>query len=126
MRRLLMALAAAVVLAISAAPVRAQFIQVYSPPVMVAPRPVVSYYPPVTSFYAPSVTTYSPPVAAYSYYPPTTVYSAPTAVVAPGVVTRSYVGYGIFRPRGVYTQSFYATGPVIAPTTAFYPSIFVR
>jgi hypothetical protein len=42
-------------------------------------------------------------------------------VAAPGVVTtRSYVGYGIFRPRGVYTESFYSPAPVVAPVTRYY------
>lgn len=71
-----------------------------SPPVVVYSSPVVSYSPPVT---------YAAPVT-YSYYPPTTVYSAPAVVtpVIPGTVTtRRFVGYGIFRPRGVYTQSYF-------------------
>ena len=127
---------AAVVLGVlvQAGSAQAQYIQVYSPPVYAAPAPVVSYYPPVTTYYAPpavsyytpavsyytpAVSYYTPavsyytPAVTYSYYPSTTVYSAPVysapaAVVAPGAVTtRSFVGYGIFRPRGVYTQSYY-------------------
>ena len=113
---------AAVVLGVlvQAGSAQAQYIQVYSPPVYAAPAPVVSYYPPVTTYYAPpAVSYYTPavsyytPAVTYSYYPPTTVYSAPVysapaAVVAPGAVTtRSFVGYGILRPRGVYTQSYY-------------------
>lgn len=122
---------------------QAQYVQVYSPPVLAAPAPIISYYPPVTSFYvAPRVSYYTPPVT-YSYYPSTTVYSAPVysapaysvpaysapaAVVAPGTVTtRSFVGYGIFRPRGVYTQSYYTPGTTVAaPTTSYYPSFIVR
>jgi hypothetical protein len=123
-----------------ASPAQAQFIQVYSPPVYVAP-PTVSYYTPVTTYAAPvyraPVTSYYTPAVTYSYYPSTTVYSAPAyttysapayttyaapaAVVAPGTVTtRSFVGYGIFRPRGVYTQSYYTPGAVVAPTTTYY------
>ena len=137
MRRFLMKMglaAAAVVLGmfVQAHTARAQYIQFYSAPAVMAPQPVVSYYPPVTTYYAPPVTSYyaapvtsyyapavtsyyaAPvtsyytPAVSYSYYPPTTVYSAPAAVVAPGTITtRSFVGYGIFRPRGVYTQSYY-------------------
>jgi hypothetical protein len=131
---------AAVVLGVlaHAASAQAQYVQVYSPPVYAAPAPVISYYPPVTSYYAaptyyaaPAVSYYTPAVS-YSYYPSTTVYSppvysAPAAVVAPGTVTtRSYVGYGIFRPRGVYTQSYYTPGAVAAPTTSYYPSFILR
>src|SRR5467141_2987079 len=95
---------AAVVLGVfcQAATARAQFIQVYSPPVVVAPAPVVSYYTPVTTNYAPPFTTsYYQPSVPSSYYPPTSVYSAPASVgvpamVAPGAVTtRTFVGYGI-------------------------------
>jgi hypothetical protein len=144
MRRSLTALAAAIVLGmLVATPARAQFIQVYSSPV-VTPAPVmsyyapityptVSYYTPVTSYYAPSVTSYYAPVSSYSYYPTTafypsaTVYSAPATVVTPGVVTtRSYVGYGVFRPRGVYTQNYFTPAPVMAPTTTYYSPVFIR
>jgi hypothetical protein len=127
---------------VQASEARAQYIQVYSPPVLVAPAPVISYYPPVTTYYAPPATSYYTPAVTYSYYPPTTVYSAPaatysyypstvysapTAVVAPGTVTtRSFVGYGIFRPRGVYTQSYYTPGAVVAPTTSYYAPVFIR
>ena len=97
-------------------------------PVVVAPAPVVSYYPaPVMSYYPPVVQTYyTPSVSWYapsvSYSAPvtTTVYSAPVAatpvvatpvVATPGYVTaRSYVGYGVFRPRGVYTSYYYNPG----------------
>ena len=123
--------AAAVVLGLQAGTARAQFVQVYSPPAVLAPQPVYSYYPPTTTYYAPPVTsyyapvtsyyaapvtTYYPPTVNYSYCPPTTVYSAPVAVaptvaVPVGTVTtRSFVGYGVFRPRGVYTQSYYTPG----------------
>jgi hypothetical protein len=114
---------------------RAQYIQVYSaPPAVLAPAPVVSYYAPVTSYYAPPVTSYyvAPPVTAYyaapvtsyyapapavsySYYPSTTVYASPAPVATGTITTRSYVGYGIFRPRGVYTQSYYTPGVVYYP-----------
>jgi hypothetical protein len=128
-------LAAAVVLGVlcQAATAQAQFVQVYSPPVVVAPAPVVSYYTPVTTYYAPPITTsYYTPAVTYSYYPPTTVYSAPAAVAAPAVVapgavtTRTFVGYGIFRPRGVYTQSYYTPGAIVAPTTTYYTPVFIR
>jgi hypothetical protein len=73
----------------------------YAPPVYVAPS--VSYYA------APPVTYASPPVT-YSYYPQTTVYAAPAAVAVPAgsITTRTYQGFGIFRPRGTYTQSYYS------------------
>jgi hypothetical protein len=87
----------------------------YLPPVIVA-QPAYYVTP---SYYAPPVTTYS---SGYrlSYYPPTTTvysYSAPSVVTysappatylvpATGVVeTRTYYGYGIFRPRGYYTET---------------------
>jgi hypothetical protein len=131
---------AAVILGVfvQALPARAQFVQVYSSPVVVAPAPVVSYYPsvsyyaPATSYYAPATSYYAPvtsyyaPAVSYSYYPPTTFYSAPAAVVGAGTVTtRTYVGYGIFRPRGVYTQNYYTPGPVVVPTTSFYSPVYV-
>jgi len=100
---------------------------------MVAPAPVISFSPPVTTFYAPPVTSFYAPAPSYSFYPPTTVFSAPAAVVAPTafvtpgtVTTRTFVGYGIFRPRGVYTQNFVTPGAVVAPTTSFYSPVFVR
>ena len=88
---------------------------VYRPVYVVpAPVPVVSYYSaPVVSYY-PSVaqTVYYPP--AVSYYQPltTTVFSAPVVaapiVTTPGYISsRSYIGYGVFRPRGVYTSYYY-------------------
>jgi hypothetical protein len=86
----------------------------YSAPVIVAQPVVPTYY-----YAAPSVTTFSAP-ATYSYYPPTTTYysaapsvvtySAPAAVVVPasGVyTTQTYYGYGIFRPRGYYSETYY-------------------
>ena len=87
----------------------------YVAPIVVAPPVVQSYYPP-------SITTYSSS-ATYSYYPPTTVYSysapavvtnsSPPTVVAPAgvITTRSYYGFGIFRPRGYYTESHYTPLP---------------
>ncbi len=90
---------------------------VYAPrPVVFVPQPVVTYSSPVVSFSAPGVVEASPVVTSYypgttttySYYPSTTVYSAPAAVAAPGVVTtRTYVGFGIFRPRGVHTETYF-------------------
>jgi hypothetical protein len=65
--------------------------------------PSYSYYPPTTVYSAPTVT-YSAPVVTYS--PPVVSYAAPSAVVSPSVVeTRTYYGYGIFRPRGYYTET---------------------
>jgi hypothetical protein len=85
-------------------------------PVYVNP-PVVSssYY--VAPSVSPPLVTYSSPT--YSYYsgpstitysaPPVFTYSAPTAVYlpAPRLETRTYYGYGIFRPRGWYTETYY-------------------
>ncbi len=84
----------------------------YAPPVVVAP----SYYyaPPVV----PAAVTYS---SSYSYYggPPVMTYSAPAPVVtysAPAPVyysppgyyeSRTTYGFGIFRPRGYSTQTYY-------------------
>jgi hypothetical protein len=88
----------------------------YVAPIVVAPPVVQSYY------YSPSITTYSSS-ATYSYYPPTTVYSysspavvtysSPPTVIAPAgvITTRSYYGFGIFRPRGYYTESYYTPLP---------------
>ena len=92
---------------------------VYAPPVTVYSSPVVSYSAPVMTYSSPVVSYYAPPVytppVTYSYYAPaTTVYSAPAVVqpVVPGAITtRSYVGLGIFRPRGVYTQSYWTPLP---------------
>jgi len=129
---------AAVVLGVlgQAGTARAQFVQVFSSPAVIAPAPVVSFYTPVTTYFAPplTTTTFTPTV---SFYPPTTVFSAPAAVAAPAVVapavvapgtvtTRTFVGYGIFRPRGVYTQSFFTPGAVVAPTTTYYSPVLIR
>jgi hypothetical protein len=47
------------------------------------------------------VTVYSAPVAS-------AVYASPTVISVPGTVTtRSYTGFGIFRPRGVYSESYF-------------------
>ncbi|MCI0377211.1 MAG: hypothetical protein L0215_06385 [Gemmataceae bacterium] len=113
----------------------------YPAPVTFAPAPVTTYFAPapvttsyyapapVTSYYAPGpVTTsyYAPAPVTTSFYAPTTVYSAPVtgAIVTPGVVTtRSYVGLGIFRPRGVYSQSYFT--PSLGGTTTYYgPVLF--
>ena len=90
--------------------------RVYAPPVYVAPPTVSSYY------YAPSVVpqsvTYSssysyyggPPVVTYASPAPIVTYSAPAPVYlpAPGYYeTRTGFGYGIFRPRGYYTETYY-------------------
>jgi len=89
--------------------------RVYSPPVLFTPAPVVtsSYYtPPVTysSYYTPSVSYYSAP-GTVAYSAPVVAYSAPVvtyAAPAPGYYgTRSYYGLGIFRPRGLYTETYW-------------------
>jgi hypothetical protein len=86
---------------------------VYAPPVYAAPRPIVNY-----SYYAPPAPVYAPPVTSYyaapvpSYYAaPAVSYYAPAPVVGGAYVTRSYTGYGIFRPRGTYTESYYTPYP---------------
>jgi hypothetical protein len=92
----------------------------YPAPITVAPSisyraysaPTYSYYPstPVYSYSAP-VVSYPAPVVSYSapvvsYSAPVVTYAAPAAVLRSGVVeTRSYYGYGIFRPRGHYTET---------------------
>ena len=84
----------------------------YSAPIFVGQPVVPTYY-----YAAPSVTTFSAP-ATYSYYPSTTTfysaspsvvtYSAPVVVPAAGVyTTQTYYGYGIFRPRGYYNETYY-------------------
>jgi hypothetical protein len=113
-------------LALFAQAASAQHVIVYSPP-----PAVVTYSPPPVTVYAPPVVEYAPPIVTvpayrYSYYAPapvttvysvpattvysvpaTTVYSAPSVYVPGTVTTRSYVGLGIFRPRGVYTESYF-------------------
>ena len=93
----------------------------YSPPVIVTPPVVSSYYvaPSVTtysapatySYYAPAPTyyTYSAPAPTYYSYSPAPVvtYAAPVAVPSGVITTRTYYGYGIFRPRGYYSESYY-------------------
>ena len=104
-------IALAVLALVAVSPVSAQVV-VYYPP---APVTYSYYAPPTTVYYSPAPVTYSyyaPPVSTVAYYPTTTYYPAtvysPSVVYSPGVVTtRSYVGLGIFRPRGVYTQSYY-------------------
>jgi hypothetical protein len=91
--------------------------RVYSSPVIVSQPVVRSYYAPRTSYYAAPVVAYSsPPVVTYSapaplvtYSAPVVTYSAPATVLAPAGVyeTRSYYGFGILRPRGWYTESYY-------------------
>ena len=74
-----------------------------------APRPIVNY-----SYYAPPAPVYAPPAVSYYagpvYAPPTVAYSVPVVpapVVGGSYVTRTYTGYGIFRPRGTYTETYY-------------------
>jgi len=84
---------------------------VYYPQTYVVPRVQYSYYPsaPVVTYSAPPVTYVTPQSVTYSA-PPVMTYSAPVVTYAApaGVVTtRTYYGYGIFRPRGYYTESYY-------------------
>ena len=77
--------------------------------------PPVTYYPPATTYsYYPPTTVYSypPPVVSYSP-PPVVTYSPPPAtfVTPGGVETRTYYGYGILRPRGYYSESYYRPLP---------------
>jgi hypothetical protein len=107
-------------MALVSASASAQIVYVQSPPPVFYSPPVTVYSAPVVSYYAPPVY-YAPPASqvTYSYYAPVapapvTVYSAPAFVqpVVPGAITtRSYVGLGIFRPRGVYTQSYWTPLP---------------
>ncbi len=97
--------------AVTAAPAAAQVVFVPEP-VAVAPPPVVTTFAapavvPSISYAVPAHSYYAAPAAAYSFYPSTTVYSAPVAVPAGSVTTRTYQGFGIFRPRGTYTESYY-------------------
>jgi hypothetical protein len=67
-----------------------------------------SYYSaplvPYSTYSAPPVVTYSAPIVGYSA--PIVTYGAP--VLRPGVVeTRTYYGYGVLRPRGVYSETRY-------------------
>jgi hypothetical protein len=78
------------------------------PPVYYPPAPVVNY-----SYYPAPAPVYAPPAVSY-YAPPTVSYYAPAPVAYPvysapvgSYVTRTYTGYGIFRPRGTYTESYY-------------------
>ena len=87
---------------------------VYRPPVVTysSPAPIVNY-----SYYAAPAPVYSAPVyaapvtsyyAAPVYAAPVTSYYAPAPVVGGSYVTRTYTGYGIFRPRGTYTETYYS------------------
>jgi len=83
--------------------------QAVAPPITYSSSyaPSYSFYPQSTVYSAPVVSYYAPPVYTYSA-PPVFSYSAPATVVTPGVVeTRSYYGYGIFRPRGYYNETRY-------------------
>ena len=83
---------------LSPAPV---FVATPPPPVVFRPAPIVNY-----SFYQPATSYYLPVAPAPA---PTVVFSAPVVAPAPtGVITtRTYTGFGIFRPRGTFTESFY-------------------
>ncbi len=86
----------------------------YAPPVSYSYySPTTTYYaPPATySYYSPTTTYYAPPV--YSYYPPVSTYYYSPALVttSPSVSTmRMYRSYGLFRPRGLYTETYYSPG----------------
>lgn len=111
---------AVVILALAAvSPASAQFVQVYYPaPVFLAPP---SLPPVVTSYYLAPGTVYCTPSVSYYSAPPTTVYSPPVAYSSPGVVTaHTYRGFGIFRPRGFYTQYHYSPG-----VTSYYTPLFL-
>lgn len=96
----------------------------YAPPVTVYSQPVTVYSPPITVYSPPPVAYYSPPVTSYYAAPVATYYAAPVAAVTPGVVTtRTYTGLGIFRPRGVYTESYVAP---VAPRTSYYVPLYMR
>jgi hypothetical protein len=130
MRRFMTLLGLAL-LAYALLPTAAQAQVIYVQPARTYVTPIVIAQPVVPTYYyaAPSVTTYSSsasysyyPPATYSYYPPATTvysysasptvvtYSAPPSVVVPAagvITTRTYYGYGIFRPRGYYSESYY-------------------
>ncbi|MBI3822141.1 MAG: hypothetical protein HY289_05605 [Planctomycetes bacterium] len=123
MRRFMTVLGAALIgFAVLPAVVQAQVIyvqpaRVYAPPIIVVPQ--------ATYYAAPSVTTFSAG-ATYSYYPSGTTVFAPSvgapstvvtysvgaapvyvAPVAGVITTRTSYGYGILRPRGYYTETYY-------------------
>lgn len=120
---------AVLALALAATPSWAQIfvapppVVVYRPPV-VAPVPVqYSYYPPAAPVYYPPTTSYYA-APATSYYAPATTAYYPGSVTTNGVVTtESYRGFGIFRPRGWTSYSYYTpTGVVVnPPSIAVYP-----
>ena len=114
MRRVVPFLALAL-LAGALAPSFAQAQVVYVQPARayyVAPAPVVrSYVVPQSSVtYAPSYSYYSgPPIVVQSAPAPVVTYSAPATIMVPAghYETRTYHGFGIFRPRGTYTETYY-------------------
>jgi hypothetical protein len=85
----------------------------YVAPIVVAPPVVQTYYAPSVTYSSSASYSYYPPAVTYSYsassVPGVVTYSAPAAVVAPAgiITTRTYYGYGILRPRGYYSQSYY-------------------
>lgn len=125
MRRFMILTAVAVAsFALLSSAAQAQYIQVQASPPVIYTQPAPVYYPqtyvvprysyypsaPVVTYSAPpAVTYYAPPTVSY-YAPPVVTYSpAPVVTYAPAgvVTTRSGYGYGIFRPRGYYTESYY-------------------
>ena len=91
---------------LSPQPVFAQ--PVFAPPVFAAPQPIVNF-----SFYSPPAQVFPAPVTSFSspvFVQPTVAFSAPV-VAAPVVggtfVTHTYTGFGIFRPRGTFTETYF-------------------
>jgi hypothetical protein len=79
----------------------------YLPPVYVNPPGVVYSSPIIAPSYPSTLSVYPATTTVYSYYA-APVYAAPAVVPASGVYsTYTYHGYGIFRPRGTYTQTYY-------------------
>ena len=93
-----------------ASPARAQY--VVAQPQVLVPAPVVTTFspPPVVAVPAVTHSYYAAPAVTHSYYaaPATVTYSAPATVAVPvvGTTTRTYRGYGVFRPRGLYTETY--------------------
>jgi hypothetical protein len=76
---------------------------VYSAPQVVYSAPQVVYSAPQVVYSAPQVSYYAAPQSVVTYSAPVT-YAAPAAGV---YTTRTYYGYGILRPRGYYSQTYY-------------------
>ena len=105
MKSLVLAAVTAAVLFATASAASAQFY--YAPPRPIVPVVAYSYYPPAPVYVAPPPVYYAPPPVV-AYYPP--VAPAPVYGVY-GARTTTY-GLGVFRPRQVTTQYYYAPGYV--------------